>query len=91
MFGQESFHVLLLWFVIPLSLVALTMGCRSHKDILVAILGLGGLVAMVAAAVLGHDRLGESGERILTLIGAGAIAVGHIRNFVLCRRERCDQ
>lgn len=91
MFGQESFHVLLLWLVIPSSLVALTMGCRMHKDMLVAILGFAGLIALVAAAALGHDTLGESGERIMTLLGAGAIAAGHIRNFVLCRRGRCDQ
>lgn len=90
-FGQESFHVLLLWLVIPSSIVALSMGCRVHKDVLVAILGVAGLIALVAAATLGHDNLGESGERMLTLLGAAMIAAGHIRNFILCRRGHCDQ
>lgn len=89
-FGDESFHVLLLWLVIPLSVVALSLGCRVHKDTLVVILGLSGLVALVAAAGLGHSILGEDGERIMTLLGAGAISAGHIRNFRLCRSKSCN-
>ena len=46
-------------------------------------------VPEIAAAALGHDGLGEAGERIATLIGAGAIAVCHVRNYLLCRRARC--
>ncbi len=90
-FGQESFHVLLLWLVIPLSLVALAMGCRRHGSWLVALLGLSGLSVLVFAATLGYDLLGEDGERIATLLGATAIAAGHVRNFTLCRRADCDR
>ena len=90
-FGQESFHVLLLWFVIPLSLIALALGCRKHKDRWVAVLGFAGLTFLIVAASLGHDILGEDGERIATLIGAIAIASGHLRNYTLCRRVTCDQ
>lgn len=89
-FGQESFHVLLLWLVIPLSLMALSLGCRKHKNLLVAVMGLIGLTFLVIAATLGHDLLGETGERIATLLGAIAIAVGHLRNYTLCRRVECD-
>ncbi len=90
LFGQETFHVLLLWFVIPLSLIALTLGCREHKDRWVALLGFVGLVFLIVAASLGHDLLGEEGERVATLIGATAIATGHLRNYILCRRVTCD-
>lgn len=89
--GQESFHTMLLWLVLPLSLVALSMGCRKHKSRLVLFLGAVGLVVLVAAATLGHDILGESGERFATLIGAIAIALGHFRNYVLCRASMCHQ
>ena len=89
-FGQESFHVLLLWLVIPLSLVALTMGCRKHKNRVVAVMGLIGITFMVVAATLGHDLLGETGERLATLAGAVFIGLGHFRNFTLCRRIDCD-
>lgn len=90
-FGKEAFHVWLLWLVIPSSLIALSMGCRAHKDVWVAILGVIGLIALICAAALGHDFLGETGERSMTLVGASAIAAGHIRNFVRCRRELCNQ
>lgn len=89
MLGQESFHSMLLWLVIPLSAVALTLGCRAHKDVWVALLGIAGLITVIAAAVLGHSMIGEIGERIATLAGAGAIAVGHLRNYTLCRRKQC--
>jgi len=89
-FGQEAFHVWLLWLVIPLSLVALTMGCRAHKDKLVMVLGTVGVLTLIAAALFGHGVLGESGERLATLVGAAAIAAGHLRNYSLCRRARCD-
>ncbi len=88
-FGQEDFHTWLLWLVIPLSLVSLTLGCRSHKDWMVAGLGLAGLAILIMTATLGHDILGELGERIATLIGASAIAAGHLRNYSLCRRAQC--
>ena len=88
-FGQESFHTMLLWLVIPLSLFALSMGCRKHKDLRVLLIGFAGLVVLIAAAVMGHDLLSETGERVMTLIGASAIAAGHLRNYSLCRRVQC--
>ncbi len=87
-FGQEAFHTWLLWLVIPLSAVALTLGCRRHKDLLVGLLGIMGLTILVAAAFLGHDLLGDAGERLATLAGASAIAAGHLRNYTLCRRDQ---
>ena len=90
-FGQEAFHVVLLWLVIPLSVVALTMGCRKHKNWVVGVLGLVGLALLIVAAVFGHDFLGETGERFATLAGALFIGVGHYRNYTLCRRAECSE
>ena len=89
-FGQEAFHVLLLWLIIPLSFFTLSMGCRKHRSWLVAGLGLAGSTLLIATVFLGHDLLGGVGERALTLTGATAIAVGHVRNYLLCRRANCD-
>ena len=88
-FGQEAFHVWLLWLVIPLSVISLFLGCRVHKDLVVAGLGLVGVGTLITAAMFGHDGLGETGERIATLIGAGFIAASHLRNYSLCRRAQC--
>jgi hypothetical protein len=89
-FGEESFHMWLLICVIPLSLVALTMGCKQHKNWLVAILGFIGISILVFAAAYGHELLGHDGERIVTLIGVSTIALGHLQNYKYCRRINCE-
>ena len=86
LFGEEVFQVWLLWAVIPSSLVAISLGCYKHKDRAVLVIGLLGLIFLIIAASLGHDMLGEEGERITTLMGAITIAAGHLRNYKLCRR-----
>ena len=89
-FGQEMFHQLLLWLVIPLSMFSLTLGCRIHKSLFVAGFGITGILILVLAATIGHDGLGEIAERIATLIGASAIATAHVKNYLLCRKHDCD-
>ena len=90
-FGQEMFHQLLIWLVIPLSLISLSLGCKRHKSWFVAMSGLAGMIVLIFTATLGHDVLGENGERVATLFGATLIAVGHLRNFTLCRQVACNQ
>ncbi|CCK74340.1 MAG: MerC domain-containing protein [Oleispira antarctica] len=84
-FGDEVFHQWLLIAVIPTSLIALTMGCRQHKNLSVMIFGLLGLAILIPTAFFGHDLLGEAGEKIASVLGAAFIALGHIRNSSLCK------
>ena len=85
-FGQESFHQILVFLIIPISVVGLFMGCRKHKNRLVMLMGFGGLMTLGLAASLGHSMLGERGETLLTLVGSFVIAGSHVRNYILCRR-----
>ena len=89
LFGKESFHVLLLFFVIPLSVIALSMGCKQHKSLFVAMMGILGIGLLIFTALFGHDMFGHDGEKIATLIGASFIAISHIRNYTLCRAAQC--
>lgn len=89
-FGQEGFHKLLIWLIIPLSLFSLTLGCKRHRKPFVALLGLMGVMILFLTAFLGHVLLGEFYERLATLVGASAIAAAHVRNFILCRQEECS-
>ena len=84
-FGDEIFHQWLLIAVIPTSLIALTMGCRQHKNLSVMIFGLLGLAILIPTAFFGHELLGEAGEKIASVLGAAFIALGHIRNSSLCK------
>ena len=87
--GDELFHQAMLIGVIPLSLVALALGCRKHKNRKVAYWGWTGLVVLAFTTLFGHDLLGESGEKVATIIGAMIIAFGHFQNHILCCDDDC--
>ena len=88
-FAGEHFHQWMLIAVIPTSLTALTMGCKQHRNMSIMAMGLAGLIVLTLAAFLGHDLLGETGEKMVSLLGASLIAVGHVKNHTLCRRLQC--
>ena len=85
---SESFHFWMVASVLPTSIYALALGCKKHAQFSVFFLGLLGLCSLVLALTLGHDLLGELGEKVLTLIGALFIAFAHVKNFKLCQQQR---
>jgi hypothetical protein len=86
----DTFHAAILWFILPTSLVALTLGCWRHKDRYVAVLCAIGLAVILIAARFGDALFGEIGERILTTAGSLVLIAGHFRNFSLCRGAACE-
>jgi len=83
----EMFHFAMVFAVIPISIYALTMGCRQHNRKSLLLLGAIGIVFLCAALFLPHEVKGESGEKILTLMGALLIAIGHMANYRLCKKQ----
>ena len=86
---DEAFHYGMLIAVIPISLIALGLGCKKHKNYSIALLGAAGLILMIVAVLFGHDIAGELGEKGLTLIGAAMIALAHWNNHQLCKKSCC--
>lgn len=84
----EEFHLWMVLAVIPISIYALTLGCKQHKRNHLFAIGAIGLALLLAAVFLGHALLGEYGEKILTLLGASLIAFGHIKNYRLCQQHK---
>ena len=82
---REIFHELMLLVVIPSSTAAIFLGCRRHKDVYVAFLGVCGLCLLVAGAFGAEGYL----ETALTLSGVFVMLFGHARNFRLCGRDGC--
>ncbi|GAB5415887.1 MAG: hypothetical protein Cons2KO_34900 [Congregibacter sp.] len=82
---DEAFHKWMVFAVVPISVFALFLGCRKHRRWWVLGIGLGGVSLLCLAVYLGHDALGENGERAMTLMGALMIAASHVQNFRLCR------
>lgn len=87
---NEAFHYWMLVAVIPISIYALTMGCKQHKRYPLLILGFTGLTLLVLAVTIGESLLGEYGEKGLTLAGAVVVACGHYINYRLCRSHSCN-
>lgn len=88
-FADDHFHFLLLYLVLPTSTLAIGLGCRRHRTFKVIAWGSAGLGFLVLGALLGHDRLGELGEKGMTLLGAGLVVLAHVHNFRLCRQSQC--
>ncbi|MEL0081867.1 MAG: MerC domain-containing protein [Gammaproteobacteria bacterium] len=89
--ADETFHYWMLFAVLPISAYALTVGCKKHQRYRLLLIGGSGLLIMFFAAFAGHDLLGETGEKTLTVIGALILALGHIWNHRLCQRQdRCE-
>lgn len=90
MFADESFHLILVVGILPTSILALAMGCGKHGRWHVLSWGLAGIACLLLALAVGHDLLGEYGEKGLTLLGSALVAMGHIKNFRLCRAQQCQ-
>ena len=88
-FGDESFHKMLLTVIIPISIVALFLGCRKHKKKSVFLYGFTGMAVLGIAAIWGHDLLGESGEIALTLMGTLTLSYAHVKNQRMCVSNKC--
>ena len=84
---NEVFHLWMVVVVLPSSVYALTLGCKQHKRYRLLIWGCIGLTFLVMALVLGEERIGQNGEKILTVLGASFVAVGHWFNFRLCQAQ----
>ena len=82
--NDEGFHQWILLAVLPMSIYALTMGCKKHLRFHLAIIGSLGLIMLVAAAFLGDSLLPEIWEKTLTVIAVSIITLSHYWNFKLC-------
>lgn len=83
--NEHLFHLALVWLIVPVSLLAAYSGCKKHRDRYVLALILAGLSLLLVAALLGHDLFGHQGEKLATILASILIALGHWRNYGLCR------
>ena len=87
---EQTFHLVLLCFILPVSLIALGIGCRQHKDLLILLLGGTGLSLLLFAGLVVHIVLTPTAERGVTIVAGLILAAAHLRNFKICRATNCD-
>lgn len=86
----EWFHRWMLWLVVPSAIIAFSLGCWRHRDRWVLLLGAAGTIGLVLSGLVLHDLVGETGEKVATLISAAVLITAHVRNFRLCRSDTCQ-
>jgi len=84
------FHQLMLWIVLPTSMVALFLGCRKHRLFSIAATGLLGILILVIVAFFGHEFFGSVAEKIATSIGGLILAGSHYLNYRACQTITCS-
>ena len=84
---DESFHQWMIVGVLPISVFALYLGCVKHRNYRILSIGVAGLLVLGLTILLGHETLGETDEKAMTLLGALLIAISHWRNYRACQQE----
>ena len=87
---DESFHQLMLWVVVPTSVIALLIGCHRHRELQIAATGVIGMGILAMTAFWGHSLFGIQGEKIASIVGGCVLAISHYLNFRACQARRCD-
>jgi len=87
---SELIHYAILMTAAPISIFALTIGHKNHKNIPVLISGILGLVILTLALLL-ENIVGEFGEKGLTLLGSIILASSHFKNHQICKELDCSK
>ncbi|MBQ73867.1 MAG: hypothetical protein CMQ20_02440 [Gammaproteobacteria bacterium] len=87
---EQYFHLIMLVLILPISLIALTIGCNKHRDIATICLGATGLITLTVTALMGHELFSFFGERMATSAGGIILASAHIQNYRCCRKVDCQ-
>ena len=86
------FHQFILLFIVPVSILALVTGYRSHRRIMPLVVAGFGLailafIALFAEQLLIDNVIPHKGETLLTITGGLIHAAGHILNLQATRRK----
>ena len=84
--GDGHFHSLMLWFVVPTSVLGFGLGARVHRRVDIVAMGALAIAALAAAALWGHGTWDPSVEVLANVVASLALAAAHWRNFREVRR-----
>jgi hypothetical protein len=85
--GRDGhFHALMLWFVVPTSIIGLGLGVRVHRRYLIVALGAVAVAVLAVVALWGHAAWDPSVEIPVNVAASVALAAAHWRNFREVRR-----
>ena len=90
--ASHEFHETLIYFILPCAFIAFVLGCRRHKDLMVAVIGTFGII-LLGSALLMHDILHSNQHSeefttvLITVCGNILLVFSHLRNRRLCMQD----
>jgi hypothetical protein len=79
-YEQTHLHYQVLLLVIPLSVFALAIGYRRHRNVRILAGGALGMLLLVVGATVAHTQLGLAADRAFTIVGSLVLASAHFFN-----------
>jgi uncharacterized membrane protein len=87
-FAEGHLHAQMLVVVLPLSIVALGLGYRHHRNARIVAAGVAGMTLLTLGATLAHESWGVAADRAFTIVGALVLAAAHFYNSVQTRERK---
>ena len=88
-FTESHLHAQMLYFAVPLSVIAVGIGYARHRNSTVVLAAVAGMSLLVFGATVAHGSLGIVADRLFTISGSIVLAAAHLWNGLLSRRHRC--
>ena len=79
-YAETHLHYQVLVLVIPLSVLALAIGYRRHRNARIVAGGALGMLLLVVGATVAHTQLGLAADRVFTVAGSLLLATAHFFN-----------
>jgi hypothetical protein len=88
-FAESHLHAQMLYFAVPLSIIAVGIGYARHRSARVVVAAAAGLALLIVGATVAHGSLGVVADRLFTVSGSVVLAAAHLWNGLLSRRHAC--
>jgi hypothetical protein len=79
--NDAAFHTLMLWFVVPSSVLGFAFGYHAHRGAMILLLGAVAIAVLAFAALRGHGVWTTGAETAVNVAASMLLAVAHWRNF----------
>ena len=86
---NEFFHSIILFIAVPVSLFALFLGLKNHKNKLIFLIGMHGLIVLIGAFFFAKTIFGENEEILFTVLGSMMVIYAHYQNHETCKEIQC--
>ncbi len=84
--SDAHFHTLMLWFVVPSSVLGFAFGYHAHRGAAIVLSGAVAIAVLAYVALRAHGVWSAGAETAVSVAASVLLAVAHWRNFRAVRR-----